>query len=137
MEWNEVLSGFLQVLLEIVIVAVVPALAALAVAWLKVKQKEIESKLPSEVLNTIGIVSGILVQAAEQSELAGYLKKEGISKKDWAMAEGEKLLKEQLGLFLDLDKLGDVFWQSVLSGLDASIESEVFMKNSYRAFIAE
>ena len=137
MEWNEVLSGFLQVLLEIVIVAVVPALAALAVAWLKVKQKEIESKLPSEVLNTIGIVSGILVQAAEQSELAGYLKKEGISKKDWAMAEGEKLLKEQLGLFLDLDKLGDVCWQSVLSGLDASIESEVFMKNSYRAFIAE
>lgn len=134
---EEAFSGFLQILLELVIVAVVPAMIALAVAWLKVQQRKIEMQLPAEVLLAIQTVASIVTQAAEQSELSGWLKEAGMKKKEWAIQEGEKLLKEQLGLMLDLDKMGDVFWESVLAGLDVSIEAEVFRGNSYGAFKSE
>ena len=52
--------------------------------------------------------------------------KEGHAKKAWAMDYGERVLREQLGLFLDLNKLGDSFWDSVLAGLDASVEAKVY-----------
>jgi len=132
--FEEVLSGFLQVLFELVIVAVVPAAVGVAVAWLKVQQRKIEAELPANVLNVIAEVAAIVTQAAEQSELSGWLEKEGMKKKEWAMQEGEKLLKEHLGLMLDLDGLGDSFWAAVLAGLDANVEVEVFRGNSYGAF---
>jgi len=131
---EEVFSGFLQQLLELILVAVVPAAVALAVAWLKVKQKEIESKLPAEVLSTIQNVATMVVLAAEQSELSGWLEEEGMKKKEWAMLEGEKLLKQNLGLVLDLNKLGDVFWDGVLSGLDVAVEKEVYGQNGWGSF---
>jgi len=129
MELNEVLSAFLQSLLNLVILAIVPAAVGLVVAWLRVKQRELEQKLPGEVLYTIKTVAKMVTQAAEQSQLSGWLEEEGMKKKEWAMLEGEKLLKEQLGLVLDLNKLGDTFWKSVLAGLDASIEAEVLQAN--------
>lgn len=129
---NEVLSAFVETLLSAVIVAVVPAAVALVVAWLRVKQKELESKVPAEVLLYTETVADMVVKAAEQSGLAGYLSHVGMEKKVWAMEQGEALLKEHLGLVLDLNKLGDEFWDSVLAGLDAAIEARVHDLNAAR-----
>lgn len=122
---EDVLSRFVEALLQLIIVAVVPAAVALVVAWLNVKKKELEAKLPESVISTIQLVTDMVVKAAEQSGATDWLKEYGMEKKEWAMQQGEELLKEYLGLSLDLDKLGDAFWNAVLQGLDVSIEARV------------
>jgi len=123
---EETLSKFVELLLQSVITLAVPVITALLVAWLRAKVQESKGQLPGEVRWAIEAVAALVVEAAEQSGLKDEILKEGSAKKAWAMQYGEELLREQLGLFLDLEKLGDDFWQAILRGLDMAIEAKVY-----------
>jgi hypothetical protein len=122
---NEVLSKFLEVLIASIITMAVPALVALAAVWLRQKAASIKTRLPENVLWMVGQVAGMVVDAAEQTGAWAELLETGEAKKKWAMERGEAILRETLGLSLDLDKLGDNFWAAVLTGLNAGIEQKV------------
>lgn len=123
---NETLSAFLQILLQSVVAVAVPVLTAMVVSYVRAKMAEIKGQVPAEVLATIDLVADMVVAAAEQSGLKDEIMAQGENKKAWAMQYGEELLREQLGLFLDLDKLGASFWDAILSGLDMEIEAKVY-----------
>jgi len=123
---NEVISQFVEVLARSVITLAVPLIVAVVYAFFKAKVEEVKSNLPNEVLYTIEAIARLVVEAAEQSGLTDELLREGVAKKAWAMEYGERLLREQLGLFLDLEKLGDDFWKAIREGLDAAVEAKVY-----------
>lgn len=123
---EETLSKFVELLLQSVITIAVPVLTALIVSFVRAKIKQVDAFLPEQVRWAIEAVAQTVVEAAEQSGLKDELLKEGANKKAWAMQYGEELLREQLGLFLDLDKLGASFWDAILSGLDMEIEAKVY-----------
>lgn len=123
---EETISAFIELLLQATILVVVPALATIFAKWLLVKVDATKASIPSEVLWTIEAVAKMVVEAAEQSGLKDELLAEGADKKAWAMQYGEDLLRQQLGLHLDLNKLGDAFWESVLKGLNVAVEQQVY-----------
>jgi hypothetical protein len=126
---SEILSKFLEVLVASVITVAVPALVTLLAVWVRQKTAQIKSKLPADVLWHITEVAGLVVAAAEQTGMKDALLAEGKAKKEWAMEQGELILKNTLGLSLDLNKLGDVFWAAVVQGLNAGIEQKVLEQN--------
>lgn len=133
--WSVSVSAFLQLFLSAV---AIPALSALAVAGVKLlmaKALEAKAQLPAELVYTIQHVAQIAVAAAEQSGLAGHILNAGEEKKAWAMQYAENLLKQQFGLVLDLDKLGDQWWAGVKDALDGAIEADVGGRN--KAFAPE
>lgn len=131
-DWNEILSQFITLLLMSFITAAVPIITTVVVKWLRMKAKEIEAQIPADVLAQTKAIARIVVAAAEQAGLTGTLAELGMEKKEYAISMGEMLLSQYLGLDLDLDKLGDAFWESVLAGLDAAVESEVAGMNYSR-----
>jgi hypothetical protein len=127
---EETLSKFVELLLQSVITLAVPVITAFVVAWLRAKVQEVNAEIPGEVRWAIDVVASMVVEAAEQSGLTDEILNVAENKKAWAMQYGEELLRAQLGLYLDLDKLGQQFWNAVLSGLDAAIESKVYRMNN-------
>jgi len=97
MNWNDVLSVFLTELLKAVLPLAAAALAAwlfglAAVAWKKFKQEHYD------LSETIEQVAAMVVKAAEQSQLSGLIK----DKKAFAIAEVERILRDQYKLKIDL-----------------------------------
>jgi len=131
-DWNEIASQFLTLLLMSFITAAVPIITTVVVKWLRMKAKEIEAQIPADVLAQTKAIARIVVAAAEQAGLTGALAELGMDKKEYAISMGEMLLNQYLGLDLDLDALGDAFWESVLAGLDAAVEAEVAGANYSR-----
>ena len=131
-EMAAMLSEFVTLLLTAVITAAVPVITALAVKWLNAKAQELQAQIPAEALMYAEMVARVVVAAAEQSGLSGAIANESAAKKEWAMERGEELLRQYLALDLDLNKLGDDFYQAVLAGLDAAVEAEVASRNTVR-----
>jgi hypothetical protein len=119
------IGAFLQTLLLALIAAAVPSLTTLVVLWIKAKIEDLKQNIPYHVLDQIELVADIVVMAAEQSGLAAEAQNLAFDKKAWAMTTGELWLKSQLGLTMDLNKMGDAFWASVKVGLNAAIEARV------------
>jgi hypothetical protein len=131
---NETVSMFLQLLLQALVVPALVSLTVYGVKWLAAKVTEAKAKVPKDVLDTIDHVAETVVWAAEQSGLKHELMQTGKAKKAWAMNYGEQVLKQQLGLTLDLDKLGDKYWKGVVDALDAAIEAKVAQSFNYDKF---
>lgn len=131
-DWNAILSEFITLLLLSFITAAVPIITTMVVRWLKLKAKEVEAQIPADVLAQTKAIARIVVAAAEQAGVTGALEELGLEKKEYAISMGEMLLSQYLGLDIDLDKLGDAFWESVLAGLDAAVEAEVAGMNYSR-----
>jgi hypothetical protein len=122
---NEIFSKFLEVLIGSVITLAIPALVALLAVYVRQKAAQLKSKLPADVLWHIQEVAGLVVDAAEQTGMKNALLAEGKARKEWAMQQGEDMLRQTLGLSLNLNKLGEEFWGAVLQGLNAGIEQKV------------
>jgi hypothetical protein len=127
--WADSLSQFLQLLLSSVAVPAAVALTLALFRWLKAKALEARSRLPGELVYTIEAVAKMAVAAAEQSGLAGHIAAEGKAKKQWAMAYAENVLRQQFGLVLDLDALGNEWWNGVIIALNGAIEAGVREQN--------
>ena len=121
----EQLSSFLELLLTALITALVPTLVAMLAVWLKAKLQELKDQVPANVMDQVDLIAEMVVMAAEQSGLAGLIKNTAEAKKAYAMDMGEQWLRGSLGLMLDLDKLGETFWNAVKLGLDSAIEAKV------------
>lgn len=129
---EETLMKFVEILLTTVITVAVPVLTAYIAAYVRKKTAELERQVPKDVLMAINLVADMVVTAAEQSGLKDELLRTGRAKKDWAMEYGEEMLRNFFGASPDLHKLGDVFWESVLKGLDVAIEQRVGVMNHER-----
>jgi len=97
MNWNDVLSVFLTELLKAVLPLAAAALAAwlfglAAVAWKKFHEEHYD------LAETIEQVAAMVVKAAEQSQLSGLIQ----DKKEFAIAEVERILRDQYKLKIDL-----------------------------------
>lgn len=128
----QVVSEFLMLVLSALVTAFVPVIALALRNYLVARQEEVKAYIPESVLGQIDFIADLVVAAAEQSGLTNELLREGAAKKEWAMNLGEAWLKENLGLMLDLDKLGDTFWDAVIEGLGAAIEAKVAGMNAER-----
>ena len=115
MEWNEILSMVLQ----IVLVTALPPVVAALVKWLWVKGSEIAQNLKDRYPSESAIVEDIArkaVAAAEQMGLSQQIK----DKKAWAMEVAERWLFER-GITIDCELLS------------AEIEAAVFEEiNRYK-----
>lgn len=131
-QWSDSLSQFVQLLLYTVAVPALVTLSSAGIRWLKAKALEAKAKLPGELIYTLETVAKMAVAAAEQSGLADLIANDGKAKKAWAMRYAENMLRQQYGLILDLDSLGDAWWQGVVHSLDGAIEAGVQAQNVNR-----
>ena len=123
MNWNDVLSVFLTELLKAVLPLVATAAAAwlfglAAVAWKKFKEEHYD------LSETIEQVAAMVVKAAEQSQLAGLI----ADKKEFAIAEVERILREQYKIKIDLQTIDTLIeaavWAEFNKNRDYQLEAE-------------
>ena len=122
---EETVMKFVEAMLGMVITAAVPVITGFLVAWINSKRKEVEGKIPAEIMYAIRATASMVVTAAEQSGLTNELLATGKAKKQWAMQMGEEWLRAQFGASPNLNKLTEQMWNAILSGLDLAIEEEV------------
>jgi len=115
MEWNDLLS----LVIQLVLTAALPTLTGVLVKWLLVRievaKTEMKSAYPKEYLIAERIYSDA-VYAAEQLGLSGQIDK----KLDWAMDYAEKELAKN-GIVLDLE--------SIRAGIEAAVYQQL---NQYK-----
>ncbi|RPJ03162.1 MAG: hypothetical protein EHM39_00035 [Chloroflexi bacterium] len=133
--WAAQFGAFLQLFLSGVAIPALILLTSAGAKWLAAKAQEAKAGLPNELVYTLQHVAQMAVAAAEQSGLAGHIADTAEEKKAWAMQWAENLLKQQFGLVLDLDALGDQWWEGMVDSLDGAIEADVGERN--KAFAPE
>jgi hypothetical protein len=109
-----------EMLLEGVLVLVLPAVFGLAVAWLRVRQRELLMRLDEADRRgregarvALGDAVALGVEAAEQGGLVGLIAKEGARKKEYAVGAAERYLRT-FGVEVDVGVVGDLVEAEVL-----------------------
>jgi hypothetical protein len=112
MNWNEILGAVLQA----VLIAVIPTLAAAAFKWLWAKASTVWAELSERyptVTDLLRDAARVAVQAAEQQGAAGLI----TDKKKYALEIAEKWLAEH-GVVLDLDLVSAAIEAAVFDELN-------------------
>ena len=89
---NEQFADFLTLMIQAVIAAALPILLAFVVGWLNSKRRLAEHRLTADQKTLITWTLRTIVMAAEQSGLSGELKRLGVDKKQYAIAEASSWL---------------------------------------------
>ncbi|MBM4424148.1 MAG: hypothetical protein FJ030_12300 [Chloroflexi bacterium] len=108
----DVLSSFLTLLAQGLLVVAIPVLVAAAAYWLKQKADEVKSKLTQEQLATLESIGAIAVRAAEQAGLSRQVAG-GAAKKDYALKVAQDYLN-RLGVKIDVGTVATVLEAEVL-----------------------
>jgi hypothetical protein len=108
----QVISGFLFLLAQALLVVALPVLIAAAAFWLKQKGDEIKSKLSRDQLSALESIGSIAVRAAEQAGLTKQIAG-GAAKKEYALEVAQNYLKS-IGVKVDLTAVTNVIEAEVL-----------------------
>ncbi len=108
----QVISGFLFLLAQALLVVALPVLIAAAAFWLKQKGDEIKSKLSKDQLSALESIGSIAVRAAEQAGLTKQIAG-GAAKKEYALEVAQNYLKS-IGVKVDLTAVTNVIEAEVL-----------------------
>jgi hypothetical protein len=84
-----------MLLLTSLIGIIVPILARQIILWVMARVAEAKGLASQEQLAAITAIVDLVVRAAEQSGLAGYLEEMGMTKRDWALEELQRILNER------------------------------------------
>jgi hypothetical protein len=112
---SEVDHELLQAVLSIIISVVVPALAYFVASWLKAQARLIGMKMSNEERKFVESMVYSMVQAAEQYDLAGIVKRSGAQKKAWVVVRVQDKLDE-LGIKWDANMLADLVESKIIEG---------------------
>lgn len=105
---------FLNLLLQSAVTALAPVLVAFAINLLRQAAAKVRASVSADQWLLLQAMAATVVQAAEQSGLAGHIESEGRAKKAWALAELQRLAAERGLAGLDVTTLANL------------IEAEVF-----------
>lgn len=108
----QVISDFLFLLAQALLVVALPVLIAAAAFWLKQKGDEIKSKLSKDQLAALESIGSIAVRAAEQAGLTKQIAG-GAAKKEYALEVAQNYLKS-IGVKIDLSAVTNVIEAEVL-----------------------
>ena len=108
----QVISDFLFLLAQALLVVALPVLIAAAAFWLKQKGDEIKSKLSKDQLAALESIGSIAVRAAEQAGLTKQIAG-GAAKKENALEVAQNYLKS-IGVKIDLSAVTNVIEAEVL-----------------------
>lgn len=108
----QVISDFLFLLAQALLVIALPVLIAAAAFWLKQKGDEIKSKLSKDQLAALESIGSIAVRAAEQAGLTKQIAG-GAAKKEYALEVAQNYLKS-IGVKIDLSAVTNVIEAEVL-----------------------
>lgn len=93
-DFNIVMQQFVMLILESVIAILVPVLARAVILWVMARLAEAKGLASQEQLIAITALVDLVVRAAEQSGLSGYLEELGMTKREWALQELQRILDE-------------------------------------------
>ncbi len=108
----QVISDFLFLLAQALLVVALPVLIAAAAFWLKQKGDEVKSKLSKDQLSALESIGSIAVRAAEQAGLTKQIAG-GAAKKEYALEVAQNYLKS-IGVKIDLTAVTNVIEAEVL-----------------------
>jgi len=105
--------GYISELLQAILLAVLPVLAAAGIRWLVSEVKVAQAKLTTEQQVIVKNIVTVAVLAAEQFGLVAKAKGILFEKKDWALGIVTARLKE-IGLDVDFDYISEAIEAAVL-----------------------
>lgn len=112
---NEVDTQLTQVLLQIVITVIAPAIGAFVVMWLRAQMAKVRMQLTAEQRQYADAVIRNLIAAAEQYDLAGLVKRSGAQKKAWVVGQAQTML-DSAGIHWEAQTIADLVEAKILEG---------------------
>lgn len=114
----KVISDFLAMLAQALLVVALPILIAAAAFWLKQKGDEIKSKLTKEQLAALESIGSIAVRAAEQAGITKQIAGGG-AKKEYALQVAQNYLNSA-GLKVNVSAIANVIEAEVLKQFNSA-----------------
>lgn len=112
---NEIDTQLTQVLLQIVITAIVPAISGFVVMWIRAQMAKVRMQLTAEQRQYADAVIRNLIAAAEQYDLAGLVKRSGAQKKAWVVGQAQTML-DSAGIHWEAQTIADLVEAKILEG---------------------
>lgn len=113
MDYNEML----QLVFELAITILLPIFLGMAIGAVRTWWTSVKARIPQEQYEFAFVLAKQLVLAAEQSGLAGMIKNDAETKKNWVLDRMEKGLADN-GIELDLHTLSDMIEAAVKTELN-------------------
>ena len=108
------LDNFLNIVIKVFITAAVPILTVMVIGWLNAAKDQLKVSLSAEQFAQLEAVTEVLVQAAQQSGLAGKMSNDGAVKKAWVVEQLKQYASDNGLVGLDV------------AGFSALIEAKVY-----------